>query len=523
MRLGDPSMYIAWGALAIYCALYFPVFVACCRVAVHRFSVPLTIAAPVVWVGLEYLRAFFFTGFSWYYLGHTQYRWVEMIQISDLTGAYGVSAVVAMVAALLAGLLPVSLLKKCRLVPQDGWQDDQGLIALSKPKLQVVVCLALFSAALVYGFVRRSQADFQPGPKVALIQGNYTASLKHDPNEWSEIYRRHEFLTGQMVKYQPDIILWPETMFRWPLFVSPLGMSEQQLQAAAPQIPPGRWTDTSVQQALTDMSQKSGAAMILGLETYEAQVGDVGRYNSAVLVTPNFGITKRYDKLHLVPFGEYLPLKETLPFLQAFSPIPSEFSLKPGKQPVVFEYGGWNLAPIICFEDTVPYLVRQIVKNSSTAGPDKNPVDCLVNLTNDGWFHGSSELDQHLITAAFRAVECRTPLIRAVNTGISAVIDGDGVVREPEIFFDGDNEGRDTLHNPKTGRWHKQLNAAVIDTVPLDSRRSLYVAYGDWFAMTCCSGTLFFALGGIVFRRKKSGTEAEPADTSAESEESTQA
>ena len=108
-----------------------------------------------------------------------------------------------------------------------------------------------------------------------------------------------------------------------------------------------------------------------------------------------------------------------------------------------------------------------------------------------GWFHGSSELDQHLITAAFRCVENRTPMVRAVNTGVSAVIDGDGMIVEPDFFIDGDNKGRTSFVDPKTGRWNKSMNAVIIDTIPLDHRTSLYTKYGDWFAGACCFGALF--------------------------------
>src|SRR5205823_10568507 len=117
MRLGHPAMYAAWGALSFYLALYFPLFVALARVAVWRFGMPLTLAAPIVWVGLELLRGYLMTGFSWYYLAHTQYRWVELIQISDLLGAYGVSFLVALVAGCAAELLPVSVLARLRLLP----------------------------------------------------------------------------------------------------------------------------------------------------------------------------------------------------------------------------------------------------------------------------------------------------------------------------------------------------------------------------------------------------------------------
>src|SRR4029077_7972907 len=158
-----------------------------------------------------------------------------------------------------------------------------------------------------------------------------------------------------------------------------------------------------------------------------------------------------------------------------------------GQACAVFDLKGFRFSPIICFEDTVPQLVRTIVTTTTqetSSGPKR--IDFLVNLTNDGWFHGSSELDQHLITAAFRCVECRTPMGRAVNTGISAFIDGDGVVRRKAV-------------NPKTGQ-SKQVEAVVVDTVPLDSRRSPYLAGGDWFPGAClvCCGVL--CLTGVFGR-----------------------
>ena len=130
-----------------------------------------------------------------------------------------------------------------------------------------------------------------------------------------------------------------------------------------------------------------------------------------------------------------------------------------------------------------------------------------MNLTNDGWFHGSSELDQHLITSAFRAVECRTPLVRAVNTGISAIIDGDGAILDPKVFLDGDARKnapaapRTSARDPQTGAWHRQLNAALVHDVPLDPRRSLYVRFGDWFAMLCCAGVVFVASSAWLPKR----------------------
>jgi apolipoprotein N-acyltransferase len=121
-------------------------------------------------------------------------------------------------------------------------------------------------------------------------------------------------------------------------------------------------------------------------------------------------------------------------------------------------------------------------------------------------------LDQHLITASFRAVECRTPMVRAVNTGVSAIIDGDGVIVEPDVFIDGDQKERDSMRDPKTGRWHKQLNAALVHTVPVDNRTSLYVRWGDWFAGSCGFGCLFLMFGRFLPARRSEKSAEDSAE-----------
>ena len=259
-------------------------------------------------------------------------------------------------------------------------------------------------------------------------------------------------------------------------------------------------------------SQMTRAALIIGTNAALADQTRIHQYNSAAFVRPDVGVTGRYDKMHRVPFGEYIPLRESLPWLSQFTPYRGDWGLDKGQGAAVFEYGKWRMAPIICFEDTVPHLVRGIVAAGSDNETGK-PVDLLVNLTNDGWFHGSSELDQHLITSTFRAVECRTPLVRAVNTGISAIIDGDGAILDPEVFIDGDARKNDSTpprtkaRDPQTGAWHKQLNAALVHVVPLDSRRSLYVRFGDWFAMLCCVAVVFASLSNLLPRRRTANSQ----------------
>lgn len=502
MRLGDPTMYFAWASLSVYLAMYSVVFVATSRVAVQQWGMPLVAVGPLVWTGLEYLRAHLLTGFGWYFLSHSQYRWLELIQISDLVGAYGVSFVIAMSSAALALLVPHAWLIRFRLS-----HSSTGPVmasGLTLPQLvQVAAAFVVFGSTLTYGYVRRSQAEFTPGPRVALIQGNFPASLRVRPPLEEDVFLKHLQLMAQTVKEQPDVIIWPEGMFPYPLLKAPSSLTDEQLQTLTPYIKPAEWRDETVRKTLATESLRTNAALIVGINAYFAETDRVRQYNSAAFVQPGMGLSGRYDKLHRVPFGEYIPFRETLPWLVNLTPYRGSDGLDKGRQGVVFEYGKWRMAPVICFEDTVPHLVRGIVAMGSANDTGKD-VDLLVNLSNDGWFHGSSELDQHLITSAFRAVECRTPLVRAVNTGISAIIDGDGAILDPEVFIDGDArknapaEPRTSARDPNTGAWHKQLNAALVHNVPLDSRRSLYVRFGDWFAMLCCTCVVFTALSALI-------------------------
>jgi apolipoprotein N-acyltransferase len=500
LRYGDSSMYLAMVACAFYFALYFPAFLLLCRGAVHRLRVPLVIAAPTIWVGLEYLRAYLFTGASWYYIGHTQYRWLELIQVSDLVGAYGVSFIVMSASAALAGVLPQSWFSPATESPQNSEIEFGAPAAASRrtgfgPSLAVAYSLVLVGGCLIYGYVRRAQAEFREGPRIALVQGNFTSQVKHDPSEATSIFQRHYTLTGAAVKFQPDLIIWPETMYRDPLFLASPNLSDADLLRTAPRIPPYAWRQSQVPERLHELSLMAGAGMIFGIDTLVADGGTLKHFNSAVLTVPGSLDLRRYDKIHRMIFGEYIPLKDVFPFFKTFVPYGAGFGLDAGDRAVAFDYKQWRLAPTICFEDTVPQLMRNLVVRLDHAGGAEKPVDCLVNVTNDGWFHGSSGLDQHLITALFRCVELRKPMVRAVNTGISAVINGDGLVVEPDVFLDADNQGRTSMRDPKTGRWYRQLNAVLVDSIPLDNRTSFYLRHGDWFAGGC---GLLAALVGLV-------------------------
>jgi apolipoprotein N-acyltransferase len=173
----------------------------------------------------------------------------------------------------------------------------------------------------------------------------------------------------------------------------------------------------------------------------------------------------------------------------------------------MFEYAGFRIVPMICFEDTVPHLTRRMAAQKDSEGRE---CDVLVNLTNDAWFHGSSELDQHLITGVFRSVETRVPLVRCVNGGISAFIDGNGLVREPDkiLVMKEPLEGLHAevsevkgMRDPSTGAWRRQFNGIIFGQVPLDPRSSLYVQYGDWFAGLCLLTMLAVCVTSFVTKK----------------------
>lgn len=515
MRLGDPTMYVAWWALSVYLALYWPIFIGLTRIAVWRWKWPLMLAAPVVWTGLELVRNHALTGFGWYALGHSQYRWLNLIQISDLFGAYGVSFLVMLVSAALAELWPVAKLQAWKLLPPTSTAETSALAAPTGRvrSLRILVACGVCLVAVGYGQWRRTQTEFIAGPRIAAVQGNYPASAHptEDPNLTEPaIFRRHMELTGRAVKMQPDVILWPEGMLPYPVFTRPAGVTDEQLIAWTPEVPPARWDDKQLVNAMVTTSAQARALMIVGGTRLTATPTGIRPLNAA------FGFDQRgylgaYDKLHLVPYGEYLPLKDFLPFLGGLTPYRGNFGLEFGTQGVGFdaEFGPLNkgqrqsarLAPIICFEDTVPHVVRRVLRDAALSGKNPKPVDVLVNLTNDGWFKGSSEHDQHLVTAVFRCVEFRTPMVRAVNTGISAIIDGDGQIRERAL-------------DKESGK-SKWTEAVLCDFVPLDRRQSLYLAGGDWFAGLCGLICLVAFGQGLVGRWLPEKT-LSPADSAAE-------
>lgn len=528
MRLGHWTMYGALIALSFYLSFYFPAFVAISR-RVVRAGIPVWLTVPLVWTALEYLRAYLLTGFSWYYLGHSQYQWTSLVQISDVTGAYGVSFLVAMVSGCLVEFVPARLFVRWGLADAES---DILTVPPPKQKRSILVCVGLVLLTCLYGFNRMQPLTKNEGPVVAAIQGNFTPELKHDSDKWMKMVNDHDLLTRTAASLNPQLIVWPETMFPVPDQIVGEGVTDDDLISILPmqgratnkvlvQEEIARWHSGRARELLVNRSQVCGSAMLVGLLTEVAEGGKRSRYNSAAFVDPDRGYVGRYDKSHRVIFGEYIPLRSVLPWLAKMTPFSAGFGIDAGDKPSVFTYQGTRFAPIICFEDTVPQLVRRTVLAENADG---NSADVLVNMTNDGWFRGSSELDQHLIAATFRCIETRRPMVRAVNAGISAFIDSSGRIRQPQHFWvlDEDSAGVigdfrevDSMIDPDTGRRYRQVSAVMCGQLPLDGRNSVYLLFGDWFAILCsCVTVAGFAKG----RMKPFDFEAVTNDSESESQ-----
>jgi apolipoprotein N-acyltransferase len=198
----------------------------------------------------------------------------------------------------------------------------------------------------------------------------------------------------------------------------------------------------------------------------------------------------RYDKIHRVPFGEYVPFQEALPWMKTFAPYDFDYSIRSGKQQTRFQLDSRHFGVLICFEDTDPVLARGYVSDRS----GKPNTDFFVNISNDGWWRGTSGHDEHLAISRFRAIENRRAVCRSVNMGISAVIDGNGRVLQPQTVQTIDNmkvweipTNANQVQELPVSRWSefKQVQGVLLANVPIDHRGSLYAQWGDWFPWAC--------------------------------------
>ena len=458
LRLPHWTTGFGWVALAFYLAFYLPVFIGLARVAVHGLRIPVIVAAPVVWTGLELARGHLLGGFTMASLGHTQYQWIELIQLSDLAGAYGVSFVVMFVAACLGRMIRV---------------DDSPAVFWP-----VFPMGAMLATTLVYGHLRMTEpSPGESGVKIALIQGAIDVLLEPKPGTREKTDKQYRQLSREAIEsFGPvDLVVWPETIFVFPLlefdddFPPPEDWegTAEELKAAIETA-----TDRS-REPMIRLARELDSPLLIGVGTRKEGVNGVERLNSAAFVKRSGEFVGRYDKMQLVIFGEYVPYADYLPWIGDLLESLC-VAATPGETPVAFELDGLRVSPNICFESVIPHLIRRQVNELARAGEEP---DVLINLTNDGWFWGSSELDMHLVCGVFRAVECRKPFLIAANTGFSAWIDGDGRIVE---------------------RGPRRATGTILARPSPDRRRSWYLEHGDWPAGFCLCCCMLLAVAGII-------------------------
>jgi apolipoprotein N-acyltransferase len=469
MNNGDSTMIYLWVLLAIYCSWFFASGVGLIRRLDCRTRLPLTVTVPIVWVAMDYLRSELFGGWAWYQLGHTQQAFLPVIQISDVAGVAGVTLVVGVVNGLVAEAM-------CQI---PSLQRRFGLpVDVNPPALrpQVVAAAIVLAAMLGYGGWRLRQSEFPAGPRVALLQTSIPQTdrnaadvqAKGDPLAQKGIIEQDESLARFAIRQSPppDLVILPETAFPSDWYdiadAAPKGKTRTLWEQNR-----DHWGKFARQ-----FVNAIGVPTILGLNAEVLdEHGNGHRYNTALMLTPDGDVGGRYDKIHLLPFGEFLPFKDWLPFVKALSPYGDfDYSITPGEKQarirLTVRGRTYHFGVLICYEVADSHLTRGLVRSGS-----EPPADFLVNMTNDGWYMGSHEHAEHLAVSRFAAVQCRRSLLRAVNGGVSAVIDGNGrIVAIPGSSWADSHS----------------VTGIVNAVVPLDDRVSLYARLGDWLPWLCC-------------------------------------
>jgi apolipoprotein N-acyltransferase len=383
----------------------------------------LLVAFPVLWTAAEFLRSFLFTGFPWELLGYSQYRNLPLIQVADVLGVYGISALIALSGAALYLVVAA--------VTGTAWKGAAvtGRLAAGG----AAAALVLAAAAWGYGSARIEQIDRltaeAPNLRAAVIQGNIEQSEKWDPASQAATIDKYLRLSQSVRSQNPELIVWPESAA--PFYFLSEG-------------PPTR----AVMQGVA----AAGTYFLIGAPSFELKGRAADYFNSAYLVGPG-EILGKYDKAHLVPYGEYTPFKDYLPFLGKIVEHVGDF--KAGVEGHTLSLAGRRLGIQICYEVIFPELARAQVRNGAVL---------LLTITNDAWYGQTAGPYQHFSIAVMRAVENRRALARAANTGISGFIDPVGRVLDPTPL---------------------EVDAAVVRALPLLQTESIYTRYGDVLGWVC--------------------------------------
>ncbi|MQA28941.1 MAG: apolipoprotein N-acyltransferase [Luteitalea sp.] len=421
------------GLLIAYLSLFPALFAVITARLTAAGGAPALLLAPCVWVATELGRTHLFTGFPWVLLGYSQANVLPVAQVASLSGVYGLSALVAAVSAAMA----------------------YAAVTVRRRYLPLAAVLALIGGLSVWGSLRIARAtltDEGQALRVGLIQGNVAQQDKWDESKAGAIFAEYLRMTRQAIGRGAEIVLWPES-------ATPFYFEEDR--AGADQV--------------RRLAREARVPILLGSDQIERGAAPK-YYNAAFLVRADGSSGGVYRKMHLVPFGEYVPLKRVLFFAGPLVEAVSDFSA--GQAAVLLPVNGHLLSTSICYEVVYPDLVRQSVKAGS---------ELLTTITNDAWFGRTSAPYQHFSQAAMRAIENGRYLVRSANTGISGIVDPYGRVLENTGIF---------------------APAIVVGEARFLQGSTLYSRFGDVIAY---ASTLVAAVALLLVRRSAPGGRTLPA------------
>ena len=403
---GDMARWVAMpinAGLVLYQSLYTALFALALRRILVKHGPDALIAAPVVWVAMELGRTRILTGFPWVLLGYSQTTVLPIAQFASIFGVYGVSMLVASVSAAVATFV-VSNAKRAKPAEKNGF-----VLRASRPLRSYVPPVVVFTTVVgvaVWGSRRAAVAEWtHTGEpiRVGLIQGNIDQDEKVQAGRAAAIFQDYLDMTRQAIREGAEFAIWPESS-------TPFRFEDDLLGAAR----------------IRALAQQARVPILFGSDQFVpgAHGAPMTFYNSAFLVTPDGTTGGVYRKMHLVPFGEYVPVKHLLFFAAPLVQAVSDFSA--GDDAVLLPVAGHLISTAICYEVVYPDLVRQFVTGGS---------EMLTTITNDAWFGPTSAPYQHFEQASMRAIEMGRYLVRSANTGVSGIVDPYGrVVVRTAIF-----------------------------------------------------------------------------------------
>ena len=472
-----PCSAPGWLALGLYLAVIWPLLALGLRFC-HQRNIPMFVACALLFVGAERLQGVPLGGFFWRYLCHSQFQNIRLIQIADIFGGAGVSFLIAMANGLLVDLYL-------------GLKRKQPFTVNT-----IAGCLCTATAlagALLYGQWRMSQTEHAvtPGPRVAAVQSNIPQSIKDSSLASEEIFAELLELSECAAQAGADLIAWPETMIQM--------IMDPKIQVLLESEFEWRQYNLALRAHVKDRFHLIIGAYGGHIKTQANGELSLGRYNSAFMYTPEaMQYPDRYDKIHLVLFGETMPFRNNhrwlYRLLMKLSPYDYDYSIDAGSKHTVFPMAQLNaqassspyhFGTLICYEDTIPHIARSFALDDQ----GNKQIDWLVNISNDGWFvrfddsntvTPSAELAQHAAACVFRAVENRLAILRSVNTGISCLIDSLGRLRNDYMAASPDL--------PKSALDRQGMTGWFVDRMPIDKRISFYSRHGQWLDNGCAIG-----------------------------------